>query len=70
MNTAPVNATLPGADIPLPSTFVPFKAEFAITVPSDWDGPFGQGLNLGATIVTVIVGAVLGSGLIGVLCTM
>ncbi|KAK7688469.1 hypothetical protein QCA50_008007 [Cerrena zonata] len=70
LTTAPVNATLPDHDVDFPFTFKAFKAEFAITVPSDWDGPFGQGLNMGATVVTVIAGALLGGSLIGILCTM
>lgn len=70
ISTAPVNGTLLDATRAFPDTFKAYKAKFAITVPSDWDGPFGQELNMGATVVTVIVGALLGGSLIGVLCTM
>ena len=70
ITSAAANGTLAGVEIPSPHTFDPFAAKFAIAPPSDWDGPFGQGLNMGATVVTVIIGALLGSGLITVLCTM
>ncbi|RDX44079.1 hypothetical protein OH76DRAFT_1360156, partial [Lentinus brumalis] len=42
----------------------------ALVPPPNWDGPFGQGLNVGTTVITVIVGALLGSGLIGVVISM
>ena len=41
-----------------------------LAVPPTWDGSFGQGLDIGGTVVTVIAGTILGGGLIGVLCTM
>ncbi|KAI0742769.1 hypothetical protein C8Q80DRAFT_1273380 [Daedaleopsis nitida] len=43
---------------------------FALHVPDNWDGPFGQGLNLPTTIVAVIFTTIFGGGLISVLCTM
>ncbi|KAI0077674.1 hypothetical protein K474DRAFT_1060565 [Panus rudis PR-1116 ss-1] len=51
------------------NTVVP-ASEFKITLPPDWDGPSGIGLNLAATVVTCIVTFGLGVSLIGVLVTM
>lgn len=42
----------------------------ALASPPNWDGPFGQGLNVGTTVISVIAATVLGTGLIGVLVTM
>ncbi|KAI0790911.1 hypothetical protein C8Q75DRAFT_79450 [Abortiporus biennis] len=49
---------------------IPLANLTAVTLPSNWNGPFGQGLNLGATVVTVIAAFGLGSGLIYTVCTM
>ncbi|KAI8972619.1 hypothetical protein BD414DRAFT_525275 [Trametes punicea] len=45
-------------------------SQITLTVPSDWDGPFGQGLNTFGTVVSVAAAAILGSGLIAVVNTM
>lgn len=68
--SSPINGTLLDASRPAPDTFKSYKALFAITVPPDWDGPFGQGLSMAATVITVIAGAGLGAGMIGVLISM
>jgi len=44
--------------------------EIAIALPANWDGPFGLGLGMPATIFTVIVTTFLGGGLIYTLCSM
>ncbi|KAI0351587.1 hypothetical protein OH77DRAFT_1498391 [Trametes cingulata] len=41
-----------------------------LALPSDWDGPFGQGLTTLGTVVSVIAAAVLGTGMITVVNTM
>ncbi|OJT01576.1 hypothetical protein TRAPUB_7972 [Trametes pubescens] len=46
------------------------KDEIALTVPSNWDGPFGQGLTTLGTVVTVAAGAFIGVGMITVVNTM
>ncbi|KAI0759090.1 hypothetical protein C8Q74DRAFT_1301870 [Fomes fomentarius] len=46
------------------------NATFKLVVPDNWNGPFGQGLDIPATVVTVIAGAILGVGLITVVNTM
>ena len=45
-------------------------ADIALTVPANWDGPFGQGLNTGTTVISVIITFFLGVGLITVVNTM
>jgi len=45
-------------------------SEITLTDPSDWDGPFGQGLGIPATVLTVGVGAALASGAIFIINTM
>ena len=52
------------------STLTIAAADAALTLPPNWDGPFGQGLNIGTTVVTVAAATLLGGGLIGVLITM
>lgn len=54
---SPANVTVPATEV-------------ALTLPPDWDGPVGEHLNLGETIVYVGVGAVIGVGSIVILCTM
>jgi len=44
--------------------------EVALTVPSDWNGPFGQGLNIAGTVITVGAALFLGLGCIGVVNSM
>ncbi|KZT68103.1 hypothetical protein DAEQUDRAFT_790920, partial [Daedalea quercina L-15889] len=41
-----------------------------LTLPSDWDGPFGQGLSPVATAFVLIITTLLGSGSIYILCSM
>ena len=45
-------------------------ADIALVVPPGWDGPFGLGLSTAGTVVTVIAGALIGSGAIYVVNTM
>ncbi|RPD60725.1 hypothetical protein L226DRAFT_533094 [Lentinus tigrinus ALCF2SS1-7] len=66
-NTA--NITVTAAD-GTPSTLTVAAAAAVLTSPPNWDGPFGQGLNTGTTVITVIAATILGGGLIGVLVTM
>ncbi|KAI9512154.1 hypothetical protein F5148DRAFT_1008607 [Russula earlei] len=54
---SPANVTVPATEVTL-------------TLPPDWDGPTGEHLNLGETIVYVVTGAIIGIGSIGILCTM
>ncbi|KAH9948450.1 hypothetical protein B0H21DRAFT_689975, partial [Amylocystis lapponica] len=44
--------------------------EITLVLPSNWDGPFGLGVGTVGTAITVIVGAMLGSGAIYVVNTM
>ncbi|KAH9960271.1 hypothetical protein BC827DRAFT_1360338 [Russula dissimulans] len=53
----PINVTIPAAKV-------------ALTLPPSWNGPTGEHLNLGETIVYVATGAFIGIGSIGILCTM
>ncbi|PCH43065.1 hypothetical protein WOLCODRAFT_153117 [Wolfiporia cocos MD-104 SS10] len=53
-----------GVNVTVPATLT------TLTLPADWDGPFGQGLGLPATIFTVIIAAALGSGCIYIVSTM
>jgi len=62
--TAYAAACLADANVTVPTT------EITLTLPSDWDGPFGQSLSLPATVLTVIVASGLASGSIWVLSTM
>lgn len=48
----------------------PDNATFKLQLPDNWNGPFGQGLDIPATVVTVIAGAILGVGMITVVNTM
>lgn len=41
-----------------------------LTLPPDWDGPFGQGLSPVATAFVLIIALLLGSSSIWVVCTM
>ena len=41
-----------------------------LQVPDNWDGPFGQGLNTGTTVIAFIAALTLGVGGISVLCVM
>ncbi|KAI0668825.1 hypothetical protein C8Q78DRAFT_1043171 [Trametes maxima] len=41
-----------------------------LQVPSDWNGPFGQGLTTFGTVVSVLAATVLGAGMITVVNTM
>ncbi|OBZ74572.1 hypothetical protein A0H81_05407 [Grifola frondosa] len=41
-----------------------------LTVPPDWDGPFGLSLNIAGTVVTLIAATVLASGSFFILNTM
>lgn len=50
---------------------IPLTAkEIALAVPTNWDGPFGQGLTTLGTVVTVAAGAFIGVGMITVVNTM
>ena len=51
-------------------TLAPPATDFALTLPANWDGPFGQGLDTAGTVVTFIVALSLGLGLISVVNTM
>ena len=42
----------------------------ALAPPAGWDGPFGQGLTTGTTVVTFIAALILGLGSITVVNTM
>ncbi|EPQ55805.1 hypothetical protein GLOTRDRAFT_111010 [Gloeophyllum trabeum ATCC 11539] len=44
--------------------------QVTLSIPSNWDGPFGVGLNTGGTVVTVAVGGLLGFGAIMILSNM
>ncbi|KAH9976641.1 hypothetical protein BGW80DRAFT_1289588 [Lactifluus volemus] len=54
---SPANVTVP-------------PTEVALTLPPGWIGPADEHLNLGATIVYVGVGAILGVGSLAIVCTM
>lgn len=54
---SPANVTVPATEV-------------ALTLPPGWDGPAGEHLNLGETIIYVGVGAMISVGSIVVLCTM
>jgi hypothetical protein len=54
---SPANVTVP-------------PTEVALTLPPGWIGPTDEHLNLGATIVYVGVGAILGVGSLAIVCTM
>ena len=41
-----------------------------LALPSDWDGPFGQGLTPGTTAITLIAALIIGGGAITVVNTM
>ncbi|THH30251.1 hypothetical protein EUX98_g3920 [Antrodiella citrinella] len=45
-------------------------SEATLVVPSDWNGPFGQGLNIAGTVVVVGAGAILGVGSLLVINSM
>ena len=42
----------------------------ALALPAGWNGPVSEHLSLPATVVTVMFGAVLGVGAIGMLSSM
>jgi len=42
--------------------FTVTTAQVALTLPANWDGPFGQGLNLAGTVVSVGAAFILGMG--------
>jgi hypothetical protein len=54
---SPANVTVPATEV-------------ALTLPSDWDGPADEHLNLGETIIYVGVGAMISVGSLVILCTM
>jgi hypothetical protein len=54
---SPANVTVPATEV-------------ALTLPPSWEGPIGEHLNLGETIVYVGFGAVIGIGSIVIICTM
>jgi hypothetical protein len=54
---SPANVTVP-------------PTEAALTLPPGWIGPTDEQLNLGATIVYVGVGAIIGVGSLAIVCTM
>ncbi|KAI0776784.1 hypothetical protein BD413DRAFT_645615 [Trametes elegans] len=60
----PSHYSLPFLTAVLPATLT------ALTLPPNWDGPFGQGLTTFGTVVTVLAASVLGTGLITVVNTM
>ncbi|KAF9815647.1 hypothetical protein IEO21_04437 [Rhodonia placenta] len=62
--TAYAAACLASVNITVPTS------EITLTLPADWDGPFGQHLGLPATVITVIVATALASGCIYVVNTM
>jgi len=62
--TAYTTACNASTGVAIPATAV------ALTLPADWDGPFGQGLSTAGTVVVVGVATLLGTGLITVLNTM
>ncbi|KZT03327.1 uncharacterized protein LAESUDRAFT_751737 [Laetiporus sulphureus 93-53] len=62
--TAYSAACLSDANVTVPTT------EIALTLPSDWDGPFGLHLGIPATIFTLVAATTIGSGAIWVICTM
>ena len=41
-----------------------------LTLPADWDGPFGQALSPVATAFVLIIGVLLGSSSIWVVCSI
>ena len=41
-----------------------------LALPADWDGPFGQGLSVGATAVTLAAALLVGFGSIAIVNTM
>lgn len=43
---------------------------FALTLPPDWDGPFGQGLTMGTTVIAVGSAFILGLFSIGIVNSM
>ncbi|TBU59860.1 hypothetical protein BD310DRAFT_816208 [Dichomitus squalens] len=45
-------------------------SQVTLTLPPDWDGPFGQGLTTGTTVVAVIAAFVLGLCSITIVNTM
>lgn len=57
-------ACLASVNVTVPTT------ETTLTLPPDWDGPFGLGLSPAGTAVTLIAGLLLGSGAIFVVNTM
>ncbi|KZP04039.1 hypothetical protein FIBSPDRAFT_968482 [Athelia psychrophila] len=54
---SPSNITLPVASI-------------ALTLPAGWNGPVSQQLGVPATVLTLMVGVMLGVGAVGMVCTM
>ncbi|EGN94857.1 hypothetical protein SERLA73DRAFT_187938 [Serpula lacrymans var. lacrymans S7.3] len=57
-------AACSSAGITVPATSV------ALTLPADWDGPFGVHASVAGTALTVIVGLAMGTSAIAMLCTM
>ena len=49
---------------------VPSAADLTLSDGPSWNGPFGQGLNTGATVFGVVIAFVLGLGAITVVNTM
>ncbi|KAH7882136.1 P-loop containing nucleoside triphosphate hydrolase protein [Phlebopus sp. FC_14] len=54
--TAYAAACLASVNITIPTSFI------TLELPSNWDGPFGLGLGVPATVLTVAVGVLLGGG--------
>ncbi|GBE87149.1 hypothetical protein SCP_1003960 [Sparassis crispa] len=57
-------ACLASVNVTVPTT------EITLTLPSDWDGPFGLGLDTAGTVITLIAGILLAGGSLTILNTM
>jgi len=62
--TAYAAACLAAVNVTVPTT------EITLTLPADWDGPFGVGMGAAGTAFTLIAGLLLGTGSIYVINTM